>query len=538
MTTVTAHLQQGQRERLRSEAQQRLDAARPSSKRNQLGQFATPYALAVAIARYVCSIMDAPERHVDFADPALGTGSFFSAALQVLGRQRLNSALGVEIDPGFADAARDIWATSGLTVLRGDFTQLVAADSDLPRPNLILANPPYVRHHHLTRADKLRLQTLVSKLAGVEVNGLAGLYVYFLLLATAWLRDDGYAAWLVPSEFMDVNYGAALKQFLAERVKLIRVHRFDPADVQFEDALVSSVVLVFRKAMPPTDHEVEFTFGGAIDSPADCARIPLSELRQSRKWTACLKGHGTAQFDSRNAGAVTLTDLFRIQRGIATGDNRFFVMDRIAAERRRLPDKYLRPILPSPRHLKQTIIDSNPDGYPQLTPQLCVIDCDLPEELVQRRHPALWDYLSTASLLGVKKRYLVAKRNPWYRQEQRQPCPFLCTYMGRGADEKRPFRFILNRSQAIASNLYLLLYPQKQLAAMLRAHPQRALEVHELLSLVTGSELRAAGRVYGGGLHKVEPSELGRVSADRLADRWPELVPHHDRHSQLSLYAE
>ena len=60
---------------------------------------------------------------------------------------------------------------------------------------------------------KLVLEPLVH---GVEVNGLAGLYVYFVLLATAWMEDDGYAGWLIPSEFMDVNYGMVLKRFLTE----------------------------------------------------------------------------------------------------------------------------------------------------------------------------------------------------------------------------------------------------------------------------------------------------------------------------------
>ena len=194
-------------------------------------------------------------------------------------------AVGVELDPGFCDAARDLWAEAGLDVVPGDFTRIVATSIRPVAPNLILANPPYIRHHHLQREDKDRLQALAYRLTGVEVNGLAGLYVYFLLLATAWLEDGGYAAWLIPSEFMDVNYGAALKRYLTDCVTLIRAHRFDPDDVQFGDALVSSVVLVFRKMAPPPAHAVEFTFGGTMRGPHASDSIPLDQLRESRKWT-------------------------------------------------------------------------------------------------------------------------------------------------------------------------------------------------------------------------------------------------------------
>ena len=68
-----------------------------------------------------------------------------------------------------------------------------------------------------------------------------------------------------------------------------------------------------------------------------------------------------------------------------------------------------------------------------------------------------------------------------------------------------------------------MLYPQKALARMLRNHPDRAIGVYEFLNSVTGSELRGEGRVYGGGLHKIEPSELSRVSALALVELWPEL---------------
>ena len=264
-----------------------------------------------------------------------------------------------------------------------------------------------------------------------------------------------------------------------------------------------------------------------------CESVPVGRLRESRKWTA-YPGH--ARNDRRTCAdenGPTLGDFFRIRRGIATGSNQFFILERAEAERRRLPDQYLRPILPSPRRLHTTVIDPDTMGYPLLDRPLCVIDCDLPEGVLKERHPALWDYLQTAEQLGVRQGYLVGKRTPWYKQEHREPAPFLCTYMGRGADEKRPFRFIWNRSRAIGSNLYLMLYPRNELAAMLSRHAARAAAVFALLGEVTGHELRGEGRVYGGGLNKIEPNELARISAAAFVQRWPELRPSVLRQGEL-----
>jgi hypothetical protein len=108
--------------------------------------------------------------------------------------------------------------------------------------------------------------------------------------------------------------------------------------------------------------------------------------------------------------------------------------------------------------------------------------------------------------------------------------------MGRGGGEKRPFRFISNRSYAIATNLYLMVYPSKCLANLLRRYPERAADVFAMLGAITGNELRGEGRVYGDGLHKIEPSELARISASAFIDRWPELAVGISEETTLSLF--
>jgi hypothetical protein len=341
------------------------------------------------------------------------------------------------------------------------------------------------------------LQALAARATGLQVNGLAGLYVYYLLISHLWLADGGLAAWLIPSEFMDVNYGDSVKKYLTEQVTLITLHRFDPLDVQFADALVSSAIVIFRKTPPRSVSTARFTYGGTLEHPELVEEVPLSELKQSRKWSAHPMAANPEKGRRDERSRIVLSDLFKIQRGIATGANEFFILSREEARALGLPEKYLRPILPSPRYLRETIIERDRDGYPRIDPQLTVIDCDLPEEDLRDQYPTLWAYLETAETHAIRHRYLIRKRAPWFRQEQRDPAPFLCTYMGRTIKGRSPFRFIWNRSDAIAPNVYLMLYPTGPLAQVLRRKPELEAAVFELLNQITDRDFIEEGRIYG-----------------------------------------
>ncbi|MGH7109974.1 MAG: Eco57I restriction-modification methylase domain-containing protein [Stellaceae bacterium] len=493
--------------------QAELDAGKTQKERNRLGQFATPTLLATDVLAYARTLLPV-KVPVCFLDPAIGTGSFYSSLLREFPTKRIRTAAGIEIDPYYGKPASELWCGYPLDIKIEDFTTREPPDVR-GRFNLIICNPPYVRHHHMGQAKKSRLLAATTAACGVRMAGLAGLYCYFLGLAHAWLADEGIAGWLIPSEFMDVNYGVPVKRYLLSQVELLRIHRFDPNDLQFGDALVSSAVVWFRKRRV-AGHQVEFSYGGTLAKPAQSRFVPASALQGISKWTG-LASTGVKM----PAGKLRLLDFFSIKRGLATGDNSFFIMSRAEIKERGLPAKFFKPILPGPRYLETSVIEAEPDGTPKVARQRFMLDCRLPEDEIKTQYPALWAYLQTGKP-GVSETYLCSRRTPWYAQENRPPPPFICTYMGRSlAKRVKPFRFILNLSQATAANAYLLLYPKPVLARALEDNSELAHRIWEFLDAIPPEILLGEGRVYGGGLYKLEPKELANVPADAIAAMLP-----------------
>lgn len=320
---------------------------------------------------------------------------------------------------------------------------------------------------------------------------------------------------------MDVNYGRALKRYLLERVTLLHIHRFDPSDVQFADALVSSAVVWFRNELPPTTHQVRFTFGGSLSRPTVERTVPARALAQEAKWTRF-----PVSAVRLKSTLPTISDFFTIKRGVATGDNSFFILSEATIKERGLPLECFRPILPSPRYLVGDEIAADKNGVPLLDRRLFLLDPDLPEDEIETRLPKLWAYLQEGRAKRLHEGYLCSHRTLWYAQEDRPAPPIVCTYLGRSDTKNgRPFRFILNNSKATVANVYLAMYPTPLLQKALRQDPHLIRPVWEALNRITPEQLLGEGRVYGGGLHKLEPKELANVPAPDIAA----LLPAADR---------
>jgi hypothetical protein len=488
-------------EAFRQLRQNEVDLSKSQKDRNKLGQFSTPRILADELLEYAQRSL--ASKDVRFLDPAFGVGSFYTALLKSFGPK--HRALGFEIDPEYYKAAKEVWEDyRNLDLRKSDFIREPVKDYE--RANLLVCNPPYVRHQHLSSETKSHLKTMTKEVSGKEISGLAGLHAYFMLLCHQWLDQNGLAIWLVPSEITEVNYGKTIREYLTDKVNLERIHFFEHSDVQFEDALVSSCVIVYRKS-EPSMHTVQITTGTSFARPDSVFDISKGDLRRKNKWSKhILQSKPVA--DISVSPEKKLGDLFTIKRGIATGDNNFFVLSKEQAMALEIPKKYLRNVLPPSRYLKGDVVRLDEDGFLDTKKKLVLLDVDLSMDQIQTQYPKLYKYLKEGMDKGVHLGYLTSRRGPWYSQEKRNTPSFFVRYMNRESKDQKTHHsiFIKNETDAIATNSYLMLYQKPSgLFAPL------AVDIWSFLRKGLDKTLYRYGRTYGGGLVKFEPNELREI---------------------------
>lgn len=159
---------------LRLKTQRRLDSLKTQTERNKLGQFATPTNLATDILEYAKTLIPFSQQ-IRFLDPAFGTGSFYAALLRSFPISQIVEAQGYEIDTHYGQEAVKLWRDTPLQLNIADFTQMPPPNSETNKANLLICNPPYVRHHHLSPDEKVRLRIVAKQVTGTKLSGLAGL---------------------------------------------------------------------------------------------------------------------------------------------------------------------------------------------------------------------------------------------------------------------------------------------------------------------------------------------------------------------------
>lgn len=484
--------------------------------RKKFAQFFTPFPIVDIMTKW---IIDNKELKT-VLEPAFGLGIFSRA---ILNYNKEVNIKGFEIDKIIFERSKLYFNDlENISILLKDYIY-----SDWKNKyDGIICNPPYFKFHDYDNKNILKeIETNLK----YKLNGFTNLYTLFLLKSIYQLNRDGRCAYIVPSEFLNSDYGKLVKKYLIESKTLRHIIVIDFGENVFDDALTTASIILCAN-----DNQTEKVQFSNIDSLQDLSKIDeiiskypffeeteqrvyqLSELNPEIKW----KTYYQNQNGTKYKNLVPFSDYAKVIRGIATGSNEYFTFNLSKAQKFNISEQYLLPCICTAKDAKTPFFTAQ--NFEDLK------NSDKSVFLFNAKNPIDSDislYIKKGEKEGINKKFLTSRRKPWYSLENRKPAPIWVSVFNRSG-----LRFI--RNEANISNLtsYHCIYPKEK---SLFSDIDDDLLFAYLLTNTAKQIFEDNSRQYGNGLQKFEPNDLNKGMMLDL-----KLLDNQTVNEILSLYKE
>jgi len=125
----------------------------------------------------------------------------------------------------------------------------------VPLLDAVVGNPPYIRQEEIPKADnrtkpergtKEYYSQLVRTGAKAALSGRSDIHCYFWPHASSFLKEDGYLCFVTSSQWLDVEYGFRLQDWILQNFVILAV--FESVDEPwFVGARVATAVTILRR---------------------------------------------------------------------------------------------------------------------------------------------------------------------------------------------------------------------------------------------------------------------------------------------------
>lgn len=486
-------------------------------EQRKLGKFETPKRIAEFIVKWTIRKSDDL-----ILEPCIGSGVLLFEAIQQLeefqvSKRAFENIYGVDIDSTAVENAKaklGLGHNESSNFICMDFLKTAPCE-DIPLVDAVICNPPYTRHQDLEQDYKSEIAERIEENTGIKLSRQSSVYVYFLMHAEQFLKENGRMAFVLPSNFLDVNYGVALKKFLVQNFENLTIVLFPKGRLQFPKVLTTTCIVLLEKQK---DREGIASFLklnllaspqellDAVHNPSSFSMkktwINVNKIRQAsldpvEKWNY----HFNPLTQSAE-GLVPLRDIARAKRGIATGANNFFTLSQDEVQKLEIERRFLQPILVRARNAP--FLDFTLKDFQELREndkRVWLLSSDQSKD--ELRGTNFLRYIELGEMKRLHHRHLTSSRRIWYSSEKRVPSPIIFTYMSRS----RP-RFILNKARILVLNTFHYVHPEEEAI-------ENNVKLKALLAYLNSNKalslLSNIGRIYGGGLLKVEPRELEKL---------------------------
>ena len=471
------------------------------SKKKKLGQFFTE----PTIAKFMVKLVLKNDSH-DVLDPAVGMGAF----TEILSKENPDLDItACEIDPEMIINFKKEKHYS-CTLFEQDYLSCTFDK----KFDAIICNPPYNKFQAIPNRCSM-IEDFYSRY-NIKMSGYSNLCVYFLVKSMNELNENGKCCYIIPYEFMNTGYGKGIKQYLLDSKMLKTIIKFNNTLSLFSEAVTTSCILLLENK----EHShIDFIDIDNIDELdhiqyKNKKKYSYSDLSSSEKW---LQYFEFQKDDRKYSNIVKLSVFGRVSRGIATGNNSFFALNKSMIEAYHLSTDVCFPCLTKAPDVKDIIFTK--ESFDRL------LNADKKVYLFNGQKASTDEdktYIQLGEAKGVHKAYLTSHRSPWYALEYREAAPILICVFSR-----KKIKVIRNelgiRNLTAFHGLYLK-NDSPDFVNMLFCY---------MLTPLAQELLYHSRREYGDGLTKFEPNDLTKAVMLDLR-----IITDKDKEEILKIYDE
>lgn len=459
--------------------------------RKKFAQFFTPFPIADLMAKWIIG----NDNLKTVLDPAFGLGVFSRA---LLSHKKDVKIKGFDIDEHiYYEALTQFKEFENVSIHLQDYM----FNDWNNKYDGIICNPPYFKFHDY---DNKNILKEIEKNLKCKLNGFTNLYTLFLLKSIFQLNINGRAAYIIPSEFLNSDYGKLIKSYLIKSKTLRHIVVIDFKENVFDDAMTTASIILC--ANDGKTEEVQFS---NVESVKDLKKIEeiilsypisknpeqifqFSELNPDIKWKAYYQKQNSIKFKN----LVPFSVYGKVSRGIATGANEYFTFNVSKAKEFAIDEKYLLPcICKSINSQKPFFSESDYKHLKENDKTVFLFNA------INSNDKNVLKYLDKGKNEKIDKKFLTSSRNPWYSLENRLPAPIWVSVFNR-----KGLRFIRNEANISNLTTFHCIYPKTSL------FPNVDIDLlFAYLLTDTAYQIFADNsREYGNGLQKFEPNDLNK----------------------------
>lgn len=459
--------------------------------RKEFAQFFTPQPIANLMADWLLG----NEALKTVLEPAFGLGIFSRTLLK---KKKNLKIKGFDIDENIFNDASDVFKENkNVSLNLEDYMY----NEWKNKYDGIICNPPYLKFHDYDNKEILKE---VESYLKFKFNGFTNLYTLFLLKSIFQLKKGGRIAYIIPSEFLNSDYGKLVKEYLLKTNTLRHLFVIDFKENVFDNAMTTASILLLSN----DEHNSKIQITN-IQSKSDLQLIEgyinsypngngeftfkPSELDANVKWRQYYQVQNALNYKN----LVPFSTYAKVVRGIATGANEYFTFRKSKAEKHSIPNENLLPCICRAKDVRGNFFTKS--NYESL------IENDELAYLFNGKdseNKMVAEYIVLGENEKVNEKYLTKKRKPWYSLENRPPAPIWVSVFNR-----KGVKFIRNEANISNLTTFHCVYPTK--SDLFSDIPIDLLFAY-LLTDVAKEIFSDNRREYGNGLKKFEPNDLNK----------------------------